>query len=202
MSIRNLMDDTKIPNIYSTGLYSEKGYDISWEHTNKVLDVIINGVTECLADIKSKDYPVVFMFKEGEKNFIAAAIVEYYKNEDETKPGNWNYSWTFNEEDIPENAQIKDPYDIKLASYFRAVGLNKYSMEFDKVEYQGDCFVYLLKVIKKYLDDNATEGEENGAKIDGLVQFRVAVEDGEKVMSIEVDGEIKQLIKDDAAIEV
>lgn len=200
--IRSLMEDSKIPNIYSTGLYSEKGYDIAWEHTNKILDIIINGVTECLADIKSKDYPVVFMFKEGEKNFIAAAILEYYPNEDDpNRPGNWNYSWTFNEGDIPENAMIKTPYDNKLASYFRSVGMNKYGMEFEKVEWLGDCTVYLLKVIKKWLDDNASENEENGVKIDGLVQFRVAVENGEKVTSIEVDGEIKQLIKDDSAIE-
>jgi len=201
--IRDLMKDSKIPSIYSTGLYSEKGYDIAWEHTNKILDVIVNGITEALADIKSKDYPVAFVIKEGEKNFICAAIVEYYKNEDdENRPGNWNYSWTFYEDDIPENTQIKDLYDVHLASYFRAIALNKYSMEFDKVEYQGDCGTYLFKVIKKWLDDNASESEENGVSAEGLVQFRVAVENGEKVMSIEVDGEIKQLIKDDSAIEV
>ena len=201
--IRNLMEDSKIPAIYSTGLYSEKGYDIAWEHTDKILDIVVTGVTECLSDIKSKDYPVVFMFKEGEKNFIAAAIIEYYENEDDaTKPGNWNYTWTFNEEDVPENAMIKDPYDTKLTSYFRTYGLSKYSMEFDKAEYLGDCSVYLFKVIKKWLEDNVNEGEENGVKIDGLIQFRVASENGEKIMAIEADGEIKQLIKDDAAIEV
>ena len=196
------LKETKIPQFYSTGLYSEAGYDLAQEHTDKILSVIVEGTTRCLADIKSKDFPVAFVFEEANKTFIAAAIVEYFPNEDDaTKPGNWNYSWTFNKEDIPENARICTPYDNELATYFRSVANTKFSMGFDSVESMGDIFRYLLKTIIKYLDDNASESEENGVKLDGVIQFRVAVEDGKKVMSAEPDGEIKQLIKDDAAIE-
>ena len=56
--------------------------------------------------------------------------------------------------------------------------------------------------IKKWLEANAVEGEEVGVELDGIFQASVAVENGEKVFSLVPDGEIKKLIKDDAAIEV
>lgn len=197
------LKETKIPEIYSVGLYTELCYDLAQEHTDKILSVIVNGVTECLADIKSKDYPVAFVFRESNEEFIMAAIVEYFANEDDANmPGNWNYSWTFNEEDIPEKARVCGPYDSNLVSYFRGTAHKKFGMGFEAAEAMADIFRYLLKVIVKYLDDNASETEECGIKLDGVIQFRVAVEDGTKVMSAELDGEIKQLIKNDAAIEV
>ena len=195
--------DTKIPQIYSTGLYTEKGYDVAAEHAYKVLDIMVSGVTECLADIKSKDFPVVFMFKQNNNEFIAAAIVQYFPNEDDaSQPGNWNYSWTFYEDDIPDNARIVTPADNDILSYFRAVGITKYGMVLERAEYASDTFRYMLTTIKNWLDDNASETETATVKYDSLIQFRVAVENGEKVYSAEVDGEVKQLIKNDAAIEV
>ena len=61
---------------------------------------------------------------------------------------------------------------------------------------------YLLVQIKNWLDNNAVEGEEVGVYADGIFQASVVVENGEKIFSIVPDGEIKKLIKDDAAIEV
>lgn len=195
--------DTKIPQIYSAGLYSEKGYDVAAEHAFKVLDIMVTGVTECLSDIKSKDFPVVFMFKQNNEEFIAAAIVQYFPNEDDmSQPGNWNYSWTFDKEDIPDNARMVYPSDNNMISYFRTTGTTKYGMVLEKADYASDIFRFLLATIKKWLDDNASETEVATVKYDGLIQFRVAVEDGEKVYSAEVDGEVKQIIKNDAAIEV
>lgn len=197
------LKDTPIPKNYSTGLYHEKGYDLAADHTNKVLEVMVLGVTECLASAKSKEYPVVYSFVESNGEFIAAAIVQYFANEDDpTKPGNWNYSWTFDKEDLPEGEYRNiSSNDTEFLSYFRAVGMTKYGMVFEQPDYAGDLFRYLLTVIRNYLNDNASEAEEKAVKYDGLIQFRVAVEDGEKVMSIEVDGEVKQIIKDDASIE-
>jgi hypothetical protein len=196
------LKDTKIPMSYSSGLYSEANYDIAAEHTDKILDVLVSGVTACLADIKSKDYPTAFVFKHAEKEFVIAAVVEYFKNEDDpSKPGNWNYSWTFDEKDIPENARICTPYDGSIASYFRSTGVSKYGMGFQAVNSMADIFIYLLRTISKWLDENAVEGEEAGVKLDNVIQFRVVIENGEKIKSAEPFGEIKQLIKDDAAIE-
>ena len=195
--------ETKIPQVYSTGLYSEKGYDVAAEHAYKVLDIMVMGVTEFLSEVKNKDFPTVFLFKQNNGEFIAAAIVQYFPNEDDpTQPGNWNYSWTFDESDLPETSRNITPNDTETVSYFRSIGHVKYGMILEKAEYASDIFRFLLSTIKKWLDDNASETEEAGVYLDGVIQFRVAVENGEKVYSAEVDGEVKQLIKNDAAIEV
>ena len=96
------IDETQIPENYSHALYNEKEYDLAAEHTSKILDVIVNGVSNCLADVKSKDYPVAFTFKEANGDLIAAAVVEYHPSDDKSMPGNWSYIWTFDEKDIPE----------------------------------------------------------------------------------------------------
>lgn len=195
------LKDTKIPTIYQTGLYNEKSMDLSWEHTDKMLSVMVLGVTEYLSSIKSKDYPVVFEFREANNEFVAAAVIEYHKG-NKGEVGNWSYSWTFYEEDLPEGSRPPvNAYTPEVLNFFRNPAINKYSMVFESSDYPAIMFTYLLSVIKKYLNDNANEAEEWGVKLDGIIQFRVAVENGEKVLSAEVDGEVKQLIKDDAALE-
>jgi len=200
MAIQNIMD-TQIPTIYSTGIYNEKNFDVLPEHLPKITDIMITGTTEILSSIKKKEVPVAMIFAKANEEFVAAAIVQYFEGED-GEAGNWNYSWTFNKEDVPENAKTVTPYDAALLSFYRSVGHTKYGMVIEMPSYAGDLFVYYMSTIKNFLSENASESDEWGVKVDGIVQFRVVVENKEKVLSCEVDGEIKQLIKDDAAIEV
>lgn len=195
-------NDTKIPSMVTTGLYTEKAFDVSADMAEKLLDVMVYAVTDALNDIKSLDTPVAFRFAKQNGDFLAAAVVQFFPNEDKSKPGNWNYSWTFDEEDVPTNALIKTLYDSSLISYFRGASVTKYGFDVYKSEYFGDTMCYLIQMIKKWLDDNADESEEVGVALDGVIQFRVAVEKGGKVFSAEPDSEIKLMIKDDKAIEV
>ena len=55
--------------------------------------------------------------------------------------------------------------------------------------------------LRKWLDENTKSSEEALIELDGVFQARGAIEGGEKVFAIEPAGEIKILIKDDAAIE-
>lgn len=196
------LKDSQIPQLVSTGLFKERYIDIAPNLTPMLVDVLVSAVTDALADLKSQDIPVAFKFCKNNGDFIAAAIVQFFPNEDKNNPGNWNYSWTFDEDDIPDNASIKTPYDNALISYFRGTSISKYGFSAKLAEYYGDTMNYVLLVIKKWLDENATEGEEQCVKLDGIIQFRVAVENGEKVFSAEPDGEIKQIIKSDKDIEV
>lgn len=197
------LKDSQIPTIFSTGIYNEKKMDIAWDHTPSLLDVVVTGVVSCLANIKSKEHPVAYSFVQPNGEFVIAAMVQYFENEsDKTKPGNWNLSWTFYQEDIPENAVVHTCNEIEFFTYFVCSGMNKYGMVFENTTDIPVIAIYLFDVIKKWLNDNASDVEERGIKLDGVIQFRVAVEDGEKVLSVEPDGEIKQLIKDDASIEV
>lgn len=194
--------ETQIPQIYSAELFNERGIDIAMEHTKLIGDVAFNAVTNCLADVKTKENPVSFVFEENNQEFIAAAVIQFIENDDDSNPGNWNYFWTFNKDDVPENSRKITAADVSLASYFRSISQSKYGVGFTDTECIFETTRFFFKVVSKWLDDNASETEERGVELEGVFIARVAVEDGEKVKSIEPDGEIKKMIKDDAAIEV
>ena len=191
--------ESQIPQNYAAGIYNEKGYELGAEHTDKVADILFTGVTNCLADVKKQDTPVAFVFEENNGDFIAAAVAQYIPNEDDvTAPG----SWTWYKEDVPATAHLYRCSDISMSVYFRGTGMSKYGIQWEDVAAINECTRYLLAQIKAWLDNNAVEGEEVGVVQDGVFQATVAIENGEKVFSLVPDGEIKKLIKDDAAIEV
>ena len=187
--------------MYSKGLFEEKCSDLAPEHTDKMFDVIFTGTANLLNQAKSQDKPTAFTFRKIDGSLIAAALVQFFPNEDKSNPGNWSLVWTFDEADIPENSLKIDFSDTQTHSYFRQVAGEKYGMRFEGVTELVDCLTYALTSLKKWLDENAKEGSETSVELDGFFQARVAVENGEKVFALEADGEIKNLIKDDAAIE-
>ena len=193
--------DTQIPQMYSKALFEEKCTDLAPEHTGKMLDVVFTGTANLLNQAKSKENPTVFTFRKINGDLIAAAMVRLFENEDTNNPGNWSLVWTFDDADIPEDALTIDLSDSQTHSYFRAVAGEKYGMRFEDTAAMTDCLTYALIHVKKWLDENAKEGAEVSLEFDGFFQARVAIENGEKVFAIEPDGEIKNLIKDDAAIE-
>lgn len=194
--------DTSLPKAWSErGMY-EFGWDIVPEFAPKLIEVLFVTTSEILANAKTKDHPVVLKYTKPNKEMAAAAIVQFFDNEeDPTKPGNWNLSWTFDEADIPENAQIIDGADSNVFVYFRAVAGQKFSMEYDAADVINALNISILTEIKKWLDENAKENDVIGFTLDNVMQARVAVEGGIKVFAIEPAGEVKMLIKDDAAIE-
>ena len=195
--------ESQIPQNYSTGLYSEKDYDLSADHTNIVVDILFTAVAQCLGDVKDRKFPSAFVFEANNKDFIAAAIVQYFENEDDpSKLGNWSYTWTWYKDDVPANSKIYRTTQPELSSYFRGVSQGKYGMAFQDVAAITEINRYLLVQIKKWLDENAKEGEEVGVEEPGIFQASVVIEEGEKVFSLVPEGEIKKLIKDDSAIEV
>ena len=193
--------DTQMPQMYSKALFEEKCTDLAPEHTGKMLDVVFTGTANLLNQAKSKDKAAVFTFRKINGDLIAAAMVRFFENEDTNNPGNWSLVWTFDDADIPEGALVIDLSDSQTHSYFRAVAGEKYGMRFEDTAAMTDCLTYALIHVKKWLDENAKEGAEVSLEFDGFFQARVAIENGEKVFAIEPDGEIKNLIKDDAAIE-
>ena len=192
--------ETAVPLNYSNGLYNELGYNLSDNHATHVADILFNAVTDALSDCKSKDNPVAFVFEKPNGDFVAGAAVEYVKGEGKDKTGSWSYFWTWNKDDIPASATIMRATDTANSQYFRGVSISKYAMAFHNTEaIYGVCY-YLLYHISKWLDDNADENNEVGIEDPGIFQARVVIENGEKVKSLEVDGEIKKFIKDDSAI--
>lgn len=200
MAMFNLMETT-IPELYSRGLYDEKGYTLGAAQTENIASIYFIGTSEALRDVKTKEYPTAFVFEEANGTFNAAGIVRFIPSEDETQPGHWNYVWTFDKTDIPENARIMRLKDADFQVYFRTTAA-KYRIGFCDTASLTELGNYLMKQLNKWLTDNAKPDEEVGVKLDGIFQARAAVEDNEVVKSIELIGETKAIIKDDAGNEV
>lgn len=197
---KNLMD-TSIPSAFSDTLL-QYAFTLAADHTPKILTALVNGISDCLGDIKSKEYPVAFVIEETNLEFIMGAVVEYHPNNDASLPGNWSYIWTFDKTDIPENARIVTLKDVDMFSYFRGVASKKFSMAYETHESFVTMNTVLARTISNFLETNAKEGEELVVVQDGVIQFRCAVEGGHTLKSAEPVGEVKVLIKGDADIEV
>src|SRR5574344_204472 len=134
-------DNTPLSQRISTTLYTGSNYDLAPEHTGKIVDIAVTGSVTCLSDIKSKDMPVAFEYKESNGVFIMALVVQYVGNKDDKKmPGHWDISGTFNESDMPENTRKVNAYMTELFNYFRAIGGKKYERGFELLEYMADVF--------------------------------------------------------------
>ena len=193
--------DTNLPAMYSNSLYHEKNADLAAEHTDKIADVTFTATATFLNVVKKMDKPAVLTFNALDGAVVAAGIIQYFDNEDKKKPGNWNLTFTFNEDDIPKDAMVYSINDPQVHPYFRACAGEKYHFTYKFPETIINLPVTLFEQIRKWLDENAKEDEEVTVEQDGIFQARVAVEGGEKVFAIEPGGEVKVIIKDDAAIE-
>lgn len=193
--------DTNLPAMYSKGLFEEKNSDLAPEFMDKMIDVTFTGSAILLNQAKSQEKATALCFRNVDNSLIAAGICQFFPAEDSDTPGNWSLVWTFDEADIPEGALQIDFNNPQTHSYFRSVAGEKYGMRFETTDAVVDCLSYTLVQIKKWLDENAKEGSEVSIELDGVFQARVEVVNGEKQFALEMDGLIKQLIKDDAAIE-
>lgn len=193
--------ETTLPGNYSRDLYEDNNLDIAAEHVDKIFDVAVTAVADILSHTKSMNHPTAFVFNDLGKNFVAAAIVQYFESSDKDTPGNWSLVWTFEEGDIPANAVTISLDDPSSHTSFRGIAASKYGITFKDTGCLTTCIISTMVQLKKWLDENAKEGAEVIIEQDSLFQARVSVENGQKVFAMEVDGEIKNLIKDDAAIE-
>jgi len=194
--------DTSMPKSWSEEMMYEFEWDLRPEFLPKILECIFIATSEVLSSAKLIDKPVALVYRKANKEVVAAAVVQFFPNdEDPTKPGNWSLVWTFDEKDIPENAQIIEGTDPNVYVYFRAVAGSRFSFEYDALDVINVLNIASIGAVKKWLDENAKENDVICVEIENVFQARVAVEGGVKIFAIEPAGEIKMLIKDDAAIE-
>lgn len=198
MAIIKLMETT-IPETYQQELDSTDDLIINADFMPKIFSTLFEGVTECLNFAKNKTKACAFIFEELNGNFIAGALVEYHAGKGDD-PGNWSYIWTFNKNDIPENAKTMSLSDTQTHNFFYSIASRKCGFTI-MAEYMYTVYSTAIKILSKWLDDNASADDINGVQLDGYFQAQVAIEGDEIVKSIEPIGELKVRIKDDADIE-
>ena len=193
--------ETSIPSVYATEYAATVGPEVFPEEVICIFKGTFAAVSDFLKTAKKKNQKVAVKFVDSAGNFIMAAVVEYNKNEEEGQD-NWNYYYTFNEEDI-KDVKSDNIYDTN-SSYLHAGVVNRLlemSLRINESAYIAPMLTMVARSLSSFLDQNAKPGEDVTVEEDGYFKASVVIEDNEPVKALLPDEEMKKLIKDDAATE-
>lgn len=178
------------------------GWDLTLEEVLATYQITTFAFAEFLGLNKSKSNPVALVVTDLKGEFKLGGLITYHPNEDENEPGNWSYVMTFNETDIPKNANVFNVTDIQFQRIWNQTGDNLHEMQVkNPMDLQGIIEEAAI-MLKHWLDENAKDKEEVTLELPDYFVATVRVENGEKIFSITPDGPMKKLIKDDSALEV
>jgi hypothetical protein len=192
---------TSLPEMYTKGLYDEFNTMLSNNHVPYLVDIFFNGITTVLGYAKKKDKPVSYLMERIDGTFILGACIQFVESKDKKTPGSWNIFWTFDLNDIPEDAIKFKITDSQTHTYFRSYAIDKYGIKMGTDDNFITIMRYLSICIRKWLDENAKEDNEVSVEMDGVFKARVAIENKEKVFALECMGETTAKAKEDSAIE-
>lgn len=193
-------EETSIARDFSMNLCENSGgmATLPEEGVVPIIKTAILAISDYARVVKTKEKPIAIVIDDLKGNMLLAAIVRYHEGEGDM-PGNWSFEWSFDPEDIKDCTKYSVS-EGKANSFF--VDRSKtYHMHFVSLSYIYLSCQQFAKSIIDWLDLNAKEGEEVEFNLDGYFKASVIVEGGKKIMSLVVDGAIKRLIKDDAALE-
>lgn len=196
---------TSLPALYTELLDQECDLDVGANHTDKLATVIFCAVSKCLGDIKSEREPVAFSFVDLVGETLACAVVKFNPNEDTNEAGNWQYIWSFDKADIPENARVISISDPMAHTYFISYAGSKYKMSFENPATNIiNLSNYFFKTMKKYLEENQNTAEVVSVELEEIFSAKVQydTDDNKFYLAIVPGGAAKELVKGDSKIEV
>ena len=183
------------------------------EYSMLVPEYIINNVYQslfqsCALMVKyhsDKKYRKIgFSFKDINGEFIFGTILTFTPPEDEESEdgGNWNLDMTFNKDDMEECDNSLDNFsDV----YFTILNTQMYSQFRGHCASNRDLSIIIsecMKAILNFLDSNSNETNEDvSLEMDDVFMATVGFENGRKVYTITPGAAIKQIVKNDDAVE-
>lgn len=196
--MKKLME-TAVP-VNFTQVMNNHGWDWDPTDTNKIYDITFMAISDFLSLAKSKEKKTALAIRDLKGNLLIAGVVTYHKNENENMPGNWSYEFTFSEEDLMD-ANIYISSETQFQKVFGTTAFNLFSVQFPGTTFVQAILEGAINTLTQWLDVNASESEDVSLEEPGYFVASVAVEKGEKVLSVVPDGAMKRLIKDDSALE-
>lgn len=180
------------------------GWDVTTEEATWFAKILMAGITDFLNIVKHKDSPKAVLVQDLKGNRLAFACVQWIpaEEENESATGNWTYFWSFNCDDIPENAEVYTLDQERVQEVITKRSYEMCKMSFGTPSFISQLAVFLMNILRDTLDQQAVEeGHTWVIELDGFFEAAVEVINGEKQYSILPKGEMKTLIKDDAGNE-
>lgn len=157
--------------------------------------------------VSKADEAVALELTDIAGNFKFAGIVEYHENvENPDEPGNWSYVMTFDPKTLENLEKSKSVKKLLYSSdafkaVFDKVAYDVAAIQFQHQTYMFDACLLVVDTLLQVLDREAKDGEIVDVELPGYFTASVSIEDGEKVFAITPDGHMKQIIKDDTALD-
>jgi hypothetical protein len=139
--------------------------------------------------------------------FQFGSVVEYHYNKDNPdEPGNWTYIQTFDQDDIEE---IEKERTVKKYLYsaedfkviFDKVSYDVSGIQFQHSDYMYTCCLLIINTLKQIMDREAKDKEVVEIELKGYFKLAIGIENGIKVFSITPADHMKEIIKNDIALE-
>ena len=157
--------------------------------------------------VSKEDEATALVLQDISGNFKFMACVEYHLNEtNPEEPGNWSLMFSFNEDDLHELEKIKA---VKIYLFgdeaFKSI-MDKVSRDIGGFEYGRETFMYdscliVVDTLLQVMDFEAKAGEVVDIEFPAFFTISVAVENGEKVISITPDSYLKGFVKEDIKLD-
>lgn len=157
--------------------------------------------------VSKADEAVALVLTDVAGNFKFAGIVEYHENKDNPdEPGNWSYVLTFDSNTLDNLEKTKNLKKLLYSSdgfkaIFDKVSYDIAGIQFQHQTYMLDACMLVIDTLVQVLDREAKEDEVIDVELPGYFTASVSIEDGEKIFAITPDGHMKQIIKDDTALD-
>ena len=182
-------------------------FDRDDERPERLSKVFFAGVSSYLSrrKVTKEDECVALLISDINGQFKFGAVVEYTPNENPDEPGNWNYWFTFNQEDINDLEKRKTIKKYITDDAFKSV-MDKVAYEvggfgFEHSSYIYDSCLIVIDTILQVLDHEAIEGQVVDLEMPGYFLASVQTENDEKTFAIVPDGHMKALIKSDVELD-
>lgn len=194
------LKDTNILQNFKAEYSANIGAIVEEDQVFDMYQAIFEAVADFMREVKKKNAKTALVFSDTANNFILAAVVEYNKNANEDGQDNWNYYFTFDENDIKDATNKHDinetAFHIKLSKR-----LLDHTLRCTEATFISPMLSLAASCLSTFLEQNAKPGEETTLEEEGYFLASVTVEDDEIVKALLPDGAMKSLIKDDAATE-
>lgn len=195
--------ETQIPEDFARSI-AQQSILLSPNYVERIANVLFTATSKCLGDVKDTTVPKAIVYRGIDNSFLAAAIVEYIKNEDDPtdmSAGQWSYVWTLSEDDIANCQAIDVRSNSLVVPYYYAALADKYHCSFNDRDSCLKMMTLMVEMIIHWVMENTKDGDETVLILDGVFVAKGAVENGKIEVSIIPDGDMKVLIKNDAEIQ-
>lgn len=197
-------NETSIPTSYSVDSEAKLNLMIAETHVENMYKCVFTAIAKFLSVNKhvADDAKIAIEVRDTKNNFKAAAIVQHTDGGDESEDsGNFNFVFTFNEEDVADvdAANKFSIFDPAFVTLMGQIALTEFKFSFVNPNFINGAVNLVFDNLIKFLDMN-TGDEGIEVELDGYFVAVGEMEDGIKVFGIVPGEHIKTIIKDDAAL--